>query len=423
MKNAAHKWFWLADMKKHGNRYDSECEQEVLPGIVSIDNGRRRMNEPGVLSMCGIAGSYYKSKNCGKIGTVIYCSNNCTVASCTHESCGKCDAMYKLKDGVKGAVIMTRVGKFNMHSESSHRLCNIQLEKKKSRKNEGLWRLEKLYNQEMAGIFATDLEQKGLIACERCSLFWPKKVLTCELCNDLVIQTFNLQSRAGRKAGNYSLSKVRVEQDNRRSVLFDLMADVLTGTEEEDVALTIKFQESDEEEDTDTLNDSSLSPWEREQGWHELYRESSKGAAAVKKKSKVKQAEEANQLVWMELVECGNGDDEYHDDQRVWLIVVLPRQLDLPTFSVHWWHNNFHLDHEVRAIWNMVKEFVMIEKNRKGQLTIQGRLDTRLHMMARHGTSEHLVKYLGGQDSASVRKGVVRLSNGINHMYDATRPF
>jgi hypothetical protein len=331
--------------------------------------------------------------------------------------------MYKLKDGVKGVVITTRVGKFNMHSESSHRLCNMQLEKKKSRKNEGLWRLEKPYNQEMAGIFAADLEQKGLIACERCSLFRPKKVLTCELCDDLVIQTFNLRSRAGRKAGNYSLSKVRVEQDNRRSVLFDSMADVLTGTEEEDVALTIKFQESDEEEDTDTLNDSSLSPWEREQGQHELYRESLKGAAAVKKKSKVKQAEEANQLVWMELVECGIGDDEYHDDQRVWLIVVLPRQLDLPTFSVHWWHNNFHLDHEVRAIWNTVKEFVMIEKNRKGQLTIQGRLDTRLHMMARHGTSERLVKYLGGQDSASVRKGVVRLSNGINHMYDATRPF
>jgi hypothetical protein len=75
-----------------------------------------------------------------------------------------------------------------------------------------------------------------------------------------------------------------------------------------------------------------------------------KGAAAVKKKSKVKQAEEANQLVWTELVGCGNGDDEYHDDQRVWLIAVLPRQLDLPTFSVHWWHNNFRLDHEVRAI-------------------------------------------------------------------------
>jgi hypothetical protein len=71
----------------------------------------------------------------------------------------------------------------------------------------------------------------------------------------------------------------------------------------------------------------------------------------------------------------------------------------------------------------MVKEFVMIEKNRKGQLTIQGRLDTRLHMTARHGMSECLVKYLGGQDSASMRKGVVHLSNGINHMYDATRPF
>jgi hypothetical protein len=54
-------------------------------------------------------------------------------------------------------------------------------------------------------------------------------------------------------------------------VLFDLMADVLTGTEEEDVALMIEFQESDVEEDTDTLNDSSLSPWEREQGQHELY--------------------------------------------------------------------------------------------------------------------------------------------------------
>jgi hypothetical protein len=49
------------------------------------------------------------------------------------------------------------------------------------------------------------------------------------------------------------------------------MADVLTGTEEEDVALMIKFQESDEEEDTDTLNASSLFPWEREQGRHKLY--------------------------------------------------------------------------------------------------------------------------------------------------------
>jgi hypothetical protein len=90
----------------------------------------------------------------------------------------------------------------------------------------------------------------------------------------------------------------------------------------------------------------------------------------------VKQAEEANQLVQMELVECGNGDDEYHDDQRVWLIAVFPRQLDLRTFSVHWWHNNFCLDHEVRAIWNMVKKFVIIEKNHKGQLMIQGLLDT-----------------------------------------------
>jgi hypothetical protein len=41
-------------------------------------------------------------------------------------------------------------------------------------------------------------------------------------------------------------------------------------------------------------------------------------------------------------------------------------------------------------------------------------------MMARHGRSEHLVKYLGGQDSAFMRKGVVHLSNGINHMYDPT---
>jgi hypothetical protein len=150
--------------------------------------------------MCGVAGSYYKSKNRGKNGTVIYCSDNCTVASCTHESCGKHDAVYKLKDGVKGVVITTRVGKFNMHSESGHRLCNMQLEKKKSRKNEGLWRLEKLYSQEMAGIFAADLEQKGLIACERCSLFRPNKVLMCELCDDLVIQTFNCEAgQEGRK--------------------------------------------------------------------------------------------------------------------------------------------------------------------------------------------------------------------------------
>jgi hypothetical protein len=66
----------------------------------------------------------------------------------------------------------------------------------------------------------------------------------------------------------------------------------------------------------------------------------------------------------------------------------------------------------------MVKEFVMIEKNRKGQLTIQGRLDTQLHMTARHGMSECLVKYLGGQDSTSMRKGVVRLSNNHHRRQD-----
>lgn len=94
LKSRASKWFFLRDMASHGQRYEVASTSLQLPRTESAAEARMRMNVEGVLQKC-TAGGYFKFKNGGKYG-MIYCSNNCMIASCMHDSCGKCGFLIAL---------------------------------------------------------------------------------------------------------------------------------------------------------------------------------------------------------------------------------------------------------------------------------------------------------------------------------------